>query len=88
MICFELDSFNLIFEFFAKSNIILTDKEFKIITSKQKEEWKDRTIKKFEIYKFPEGKDITQINEKDIIENEKKEIIREITKKYQIAPYY
>ncbi|MDD3178129.1 MAG: NFACT family protein [Candidatus ainarchaeum sp.] len=87
VVCFELDHYNLIFEFFSKSNIILTDKDFKIITSKQKEEWKDRTIKKFETYKFPEGQKIDEITTEDILDD-KKQTIKYLNKKYQIAPHY
>lgn len=90
VICFCLDKYNLIFEFFSKSNIILTDKDFKIITSKQKEEWKDRTIKKFENYVFPAGEDIKEKKiedvKKDILGKDKKEIIKYFSKSYNVAP--
>lgn len=90
VIYFKLDQFYLIFEFFSKSNIILTDLDFKIITSKQKEEWKDRKIIKNEIYKFPSGKDIKNIKKEDLLKEikffDKKEIIRYLSKNYNLAP--
>jgi predicted ribosome quality control (RQC) complex YloA/Tae2 family protein len=90
LIYLKLDKYYLIFEFFSKSNIILTDNEFKIITSKQKEEWKDRTIKKGEIYKFPVGEDLKEKTDTEINlefkDKEKKQIISELAKKYNIAP--
>jgi predicted ribosome quality control (RQC) complex YloA/Tae2 family protein len=90
VIYFRLDQFYLIFEFFSKSNIILTDLEFKIITSKQKEEWKDRKIIKNEIYKFPSGKDIKKIKKEELLEEiksfDKKETIRHLSKTYNLAP--
>ncbi len=98
VIYFKLDKFYLIFEFFSKSNIILTDLDFKIITSKQKEEWKDRLIQKGEIYKFPANIDIKELSEKEIIEKleddlkkkiseiTKKELITYLVKKYNLPP--
>ncbi len=52
----EFQDFYLIFEFFAKGNIILADKEYRILAVLRKEEWKDRTLKKGETYKFPSSK--------------------------------
>jgi predicted ribosome quality control (RQC) complex YloA/Tae2 family protein len=90
VICFKLDRYNLIFEFFSKSNIILTDLDFKIITSKQKEEWKDRTIKKGGKYLFPAGEDIknkSKLEVKDEIEGkDEKEIVRYLSRTYNVAP--
>lgn len=90
VICFKLDKYYLIFEFFSKSNIILTDQNFKIITSKQKEEWKDRTIKKGEIYIFPAGEDIKNKTELEISNEIKNfsepEKIKHLSKKYNLAP--
>lgn len=84
----KLDAYYLIFEFFSKSNVILTDLDFKIITSKQKEEWKDRSIVKGEIYKFPQGKEFLENEnlEKEIEGMGKKEIIKHLSKNYNIAP--
>jgi predicted ribosome quality control (RQC) complex YloA/Tae2 family protein len=52
IILFEFEKYNLYFEFFSKNNIVLTDKENKIIYQLFKEVWKDREIKKNSIY-FP-----------------------------------
>ncbi len=90
VICFVFDKYNLIFEFFSNSNIILTDLDFIIITSKQKEAWKDRSIKKGEKYLFPGGEDIKLKTEKEINEElkdlDQKEIIKVLSKKYNVAP--
>jgi len=90
LIYFKLDKYYLIFEFFSSSNIILTDLEYKIITSKQKEEWKDRTIQKGETYIFPFGKDLKETKKLELYEEIKslnlKEQIILLTKKYNIAP--
>jgi len=89
LIYFKLDKFYLIFEFFSKSNIILTDLDFKIITSKQKEEWKDRIIAKNHIYKFPQSTHILNYKEdinKEINGLPKVELIKYFSKKFNIAP--
>jgi len=89
LIYFKLDKFYLIFEFFSKSNIILTDLDFKIITSKQKEEWKDRVIAKNQIYKFPQSTHILNYKEdinSEIKELSKIELIKYFSKKFNIAP--
>ncbi len=98
VIYFKLDKYYLIFEFFSNSNIILTDLEFIVVTSKQKEEWKDRIIKKGEKYNFPNNIDFKEQSEKEIIEiiekelnkkiNEltKKELISFLVKKYSLPP--
>lgn len=90
LIFFRLDKYYLIFEFFSSSNIILTDLDFKIITSKQKEEWKDRVIKKNEIYLFPAGKDIKEVTKSDFnqqtTELSQKEKILFLAREYNVAP--
>lgn len=92
VICLRLDDYNLIFEFFSNSNIILTDLEFNIITSKQKEEWKDRIIKKNEKYLFPYNKDIKTIELKQLEEETKdfdlKQTIGFLVKEYNTYPGY
>jgi len=92
VIYFRLDGCYLIFELFSNSNIILTDSEFKIITSKQKEEWKDRVIKKNEKYIFPQNKDIKEINIKQLAEETKefdiKKTISYLVKEYNIYSGY
>lgn len=92
VICLRLDDYNLIFEFFSKSNIILTDLEFNVITSKQKEEWKDRIIKKNEKYLFPQNKDIKEVDIKQLIDETKdfdlKQTISYLVKEYNTYPGY
>lgn len=46
----------LIFEFFHDGNIILTNKDYGILTCQRKEEWKDRKIAVGEKYLFPSSK--------------------------------
>lgn len=92
VIYLKLDDYYLIFEFFSNSNIILTDLELKIITSKQKEEWKDRIIKKNEKYTFPQGKEIFEKTQKELLEEIKdkdlKATISYFVKDYNIYPGY
>jgi predicted ribosome quality control (RQC) complex YloA/Tae2 family protein len=92
VVYFKLDDYYLIFEFFSNSNIILTDLEFKIITSKQKEEWKDRIIKKNEKYFFPKGKDLSEKTQKELLEEIKdkdlKATISYFVKEYNIYSGY
>ncbi|HOD89643.1 MAG TPA: NFACT family protein [archaeon] len=96
VIYLKLDKYYLIFELFSNSNIILTDTNYKIISSKQKETWKDRTIKKNEIYLFPNGEDIKEKNIQEILNQTKKtigdkptkkQIISYFVKNYNISPY-
>jgi predicted ribosome quality control (RQC) complex YloA/Tae2 family protein len=88
----KLDTYYLIFEFFSSSNIILTDLEFNIITSKQKEEWKDRTIKRGEKYLFPKGKEINLKKPKELLleiaDLNLKDTISYLVKEYNVAPAY
>ncbi len=92
VVYFKLDDYYLIFEFFSKSNIILTDLEFNIVTAKQKEEWKDRAIKKNEKYYFPQGEDITKKTKKELLKETEelhlKGTISFFVKKYNIYSGY
>ncbi|MFA5745374.1 MAG: hypothetical protein WCX82_02580 [archaeon] len=92
VVYFKLDIYYLIFEFFSNSNIILTDLEFNIITAKQKEEWKDRTVKKYEKYIFPQSKDIKNATEEQLLIETKdldiKGTISYIVKEYNVSPAY
>ena len=60
----------LILELFAKGNVILCDKEFKILRAMRKEQWKDRTLASEEEYKFPssKGKNPTEISQKEFLD--------------------
>jgi len=92
VVYFKLDDYYLIFEFFSNSNIVLTDSEFNIVTSKQKEEWKDRIIKKHEKYVFPQGKSVFEIGEKELLAQTKalelKECISYFVKEYNVYSGY
>lgn len=83
-----LDDYYLIFEFFSKSNIILLDKDFKVVSARRYERWKDREIIRNNKYSFPKCEDIFEIKEEEIKNLDKKEIIRYVVKNYNIAPYY
>lgn len=56
IIVFEFNENYLIAEFFAKGNLVLTDKNFKILMNfkSEKEKWKERQIIRGGTYTFPE----------------------------------
>jgi predicted ribosome quality control (RQC) complex YloA/Tae2 family protein len=60
----------LLLEMFAKGNVILCDKEMNILLAMHKEKWKDRTLQKDQVYKFPSsrGKSPLEIDEKEFLE--------------------
>ena len=64
----------LIIELFAKGNLILCDKNDKILRAFRKEEWKDRKLEQGEEYKFPSSRGISPLQENDnnFFENLKK----------------
>ncbi|MFH0906112.1 MAG: hypothetical protein V1824_02135, partial [archaeon] len=86
----KLDSYYLIFEFFSKSNIILTDLEFNVIIARMYETWKDRIIKPKQKYQFPFGKDIKTESFEDFSESIKdittEKLIPFIIREYNIYP--
>ena len=53
VLVFGFDDYDLIIELFAKGNLILIDKNMKIVRAMRKEEWKDRSLMKDQLYKFP-----------------------------------
>ncbi len=65
ILVFEFPEKYLIVELFAKGNIILCERDFKIIKAMKKEEWKDRKLQKDEIYKFPSSKGINPLEENE-----------------------
>lgn len=80
IIVFELEKekkYFLIIELFSKGNIILTDEEYQIIGSLDRQIWKDRSVKSGEKYVFPEPK----TNWKEIDEKELSEIIKKSERK-------
>jgi len=72
IVIFELEKqgdYFLIFELFSKGNIVLTDKDYKIIGSLERQIWKDRTVKQGEIYIFPAaGVNWKKMSEKELAE--------------------
>lgn len=71
---FEFPESKLIIELFAKGNLILCDKNKKILRAFRKEEWKDRKLEVGEEYKFPSSRGISPLEEsgKKFFENLKK----------------
>ena len=63
IVCMEFPEVKVVLELFAKGNIILCDKEMKIIRAMRKEEWKDRKLEQGEQYKFPSSKGINPVEE-------------------------
>ncbi len=70
IIIFQFPSVFLVVELFAKGNLILCDKDMRIIKAMRKEEWKDRKLEQNEVYKFPSSKGVSplEINEKRLEE--------------------
>lgn len=89
----EFEEFFLIFELFAKGNVVLADKEMRILSAFRKEHWKDRTLKKGEQYRFPSSKGIspTELNEAKLAELFKEsetDVVRTLIKEVNIAPSF
>lgn len=59
------EGFFLIFELFAKGNVVLTDDKMKILSAFRKEQWKDRTLRKGFPYNFPSSKGINPVELKE-----------------------
>lgn len=62
------EKYSIVFEMFAKGNLILLDKNNKIISSYHREEWKDRVIRKGNPYKFPKSAEMPLMPSKKEIE--------------------
>lgn len=91
IVVIEFNDVFLIFELFSKGNVILCDKNYKIIRSMKKEKWKDRELKKDEFYKFPssKGKNPLEINENDFfkeLKSNKKTVFGAILDILNVAP--
>lgn len=67
VVVIETGMHNIIAELFRNGNIVLTDADYKIWSVLEKQEWKDRTIKLRETYKFPArgAADVSSIKESD-----------------------
>lgn len=53
VVVIETDAHKIIAELFRNGNIVLADPEYKIWSMLERQEWKDRSIKMRETYKFP-----------------------------------
>lgn len=87
----EFQDFFLVFELFAKGNVILTDSSYEILSAFRKEQWKDRTLKKGEPYKFPSSKGLNprELEEKDLREalsSSQKALVPALVEAVNIAP--
>jgi len=98
----QTENYFLILEFFGSGNIIIADKEKRILNALELREWKDRKIKKGEVYSYPpSGKNPltitleeikTLVDEKEMIRILAKdlgfggEIARRICEKLRISP--
>lgn len=90
---FEFEEFFLVIELFSEGNLILTDKDYKIISCYRKQEWKDRKIMRNVQYKFPLSKGVspTEISLTDfqrICRQSKTDIVRTLIKNLNIAPIF
>jgi predicted ribosome quality control (RQC) complex YloA/Tae2 family protein len=63
IVLFYFPSCILILELFAKGNIILCDNKFNILRAMRREQWKDRTLEKENVYKFPTSKGVNPLDE-------------------------
>ena len=91
IIVMELEGFFLIFELFAKGNVILLDENKIILSAFRKERWKDRILKKGENYKFPSSKGISpaELDEKileKMLKESNSDLVRTLVKEINIAP--
>ncbi len=91
IVLLEFDEYFLILELFAKGNIILTTKDFEIVSAYRKEQWKDRKVSKGEEYKFPSSKGLNplEIDEKELkplFLESNADSIRTLVSKLNIAP--
>jgi predicted ribosome quality control (RQC) complex YloA/Tae2 family protein len=82
---FEFEKQNryyLIIELFSKGNIVLCDSNYKIINCLEIQKWKDRTIKKGEIYNYPKKEfnflKIKKEGLKELIKNSKRDSVVKI----------
>ncbi len=70
------EKFFLIIELFSKGNVVLTTPTFEIIGLLQEQEWKDRSVRSKEIYKFPNPgpnwKDVTYENYSNLLKKSNK----------------
>jgi predicted ribosome quality control (RQC) complex YloA/Tae2 family protein len=65
IVLLEFPDVILVLELFAKGNIILLDRENKILKAMRKEKWKDRTLAIGETYVFPSSKGVNPLDAKE-----------------------
>jgi len=64
----KVETYRLIFELFGNGNIIICDKDGKILAATEMRIWKDRAIKPGEHYKLPKSEyDVFTINQEDFV---------------------
>ncbi len=82
--------FDLVFELFARGNIILKEKGGKIVSCYKSEQWRDREIKRNAQYKYPATKpSIIETSEKDfekILKDGSQDCVRAIVSAVNVAP--
>ncbi len=81
----------LVFEFVSPGNIVLTDRNMKILACMYAQEWRDRTVKRNETYKFPaaKGKNPATVSIQDLAEMlaaSSHDLIRALVRSLNIAP--
>ncbi len=74
VVIIETDAHKIIAELFRNGNIVLTDPEYKIWSMLERQEWKDRSIKMRETYKFPARGNTDEIFSK-LKESEKQSVV-------------
>ncbi len=89
IIVLEFDEYFLIMEIMKLTNIILTDKQYKIIAILQEVESKQRTLKMHKSYEFPpHKKNIDEVELEEFVKDVKEQGLDNIPKIYNIAPKY
>ena len=91
VVVLEFTAFNLVFELFADSNMVLADKSWNTLSALTYGEWKDRVIKRNQAYQFPSSKGL---NPACLNANQLKEqlagpdLVRALISNVNIAPMF
>jgi len=93
IVVMQFEEFFLVFELFAKGNVILADKKMQILSAFRKEKWKDRTLKKGEQYMFPSSKGLNPLElDKNrlgrLLKESDLDTVRTLIKVINIAPAF
>jgi predicted ribosome quality control (RQC) complex YloA/Tae2 family protein len=91
IVLLEFEKFFLVLELFAKGNILLLDKNYKIISAYRKERWKDRQLRKGFSYKFPSSKGLNPLKVsakklQEIFKESKIDAVRTLINSINLAP--